>query len=32
LRFNKGVAFFKESLGAIGQCRDRWSWNVEGSC
>jgi hypothetical protein len=30
-KFNKGVTFFKEGLGAIGQCRDRWSWNVDGT-
>ena len=28
-KFNKGVNFFKEGLGAIGQCRDRWRWEVE---
>lgn len=27
INFNKGVAFFKEGLGAYGQCRDRWRWN-----
>jgi Acetyltransferase (GNAT) domain len=27
-KFNKGVTFFKEGLGAIGQCRDRWLWQV----
>lgn len=26
--FNKGVTFFKEGLGAIGHCRDRWFWPV----
>jgi hypothetical protein len=30
LNFNKGVAFFKEGLGAFGQCRDRWRWNAGG--
>jgi hypothetical protein len=25
-RFNDGVAFFKESIGAIGHCRDQWFW------
>jgi hypothetical protein len=25
-KFNKGVTFFKEGLGAAGQCRDRWNW------
>jgi hypothetical protein len=25
---NPGVAFFKESLGAFGVCRDRWSWSA----
>lgn len=28
-RFNKGVAFFKEGLGASGQCRDRWRWDTD---
>src|SRR6185437_7987918 len=28
--YNPGVAFFKESLGAVGQCRDRWCWSVPG--
>jgi hypothetical protein len=27
-KFNTGVVFFKEGLGAIGQCRDRWRWEV----
>ena len=27
-KFNKGVSFFKEALGASGQCRDRWRWDV----
>jgi len=27
-KFNKGVTFFKEGLGAFGQCRDRWRWEV----
>jgi Acetyltransferase (GNAT) domain len=25
---NRGVCFFKEGLGAIGYCRDRWTWSV----
>jgi lysylphosphatidylglycerol synthetase-like protein (DUF2156 family) len=25
---NRGVCFFKESLGAVGYCRDRWIWNA----
>jgi Acetyltransferase (GNAT) domain len=25
-KFNKGVTFFKEGLGAVGHCRDRWRW------
>jgi GNAT acetyltransferase-like protein len=25
-KFKKGVTFFKEGLGAFGQCRDRWRW------
>jgi len=29
MKFNRGVTFFKEGLGAVGQCRDRWRWNVE---
>jgi hypothetical protein len=29
MKFNRGVTFFKEGLGAVGQCRDRWCWNVE---
>nr|WP_279355911.1 GNAT family N-acetyltransferase [Fundidesulfovibrio agrisoli] len=24
--FNAGVTFFKESLGCVTHCRDRWSW------
>lgn len=28
LNYNKGVAFFKEGLGAVGYCRDRWHWSV----
>jgi hypothetical protein len=28
-KFNKGVAFFKEGLGASGYCRDRWRWSAE---
>jgi hypothetical protein len=27
-KFNKGVTFFKEGLGAFGQCRNRWRWGV----
>jgi hypothetical protein len=27
-RFNDGVAFFKEGLGAIGYCRDQWYWTT----
>jgi hypothetical protein len=27
-KFNRGVTFFKEGLGAFGQCRDRWRWEV----
>jgi len=27
-KFNKGVTFFKEGLGAFGQCRDRWRWEA----
>jgi GNAT acetyltransferase-like protein len=26
--FNEGVAFFKEGLGAVGCCRDRWLWSA----
>jgi hypothetical protein len=26
--FHKGVTFFKEGLGASGQCRDRWNWQL----
>ena len=26
--FNSGVTFFKEGLGAVGQCRDRWRWEA----
>src|SRR5262249_39613187 len=26
--FNRGVTFFKEGLGAVGQCRDRWRWEA----
>jgi hypothetical protein len=26
---NTGVAFFKEGLGALGHCRDRWNWSTE---
>jgi hypothetical protein len=26
---NRGVCFFKESLGAVGYCRDRWTWSAE---
>jgi hypothetical protein len=25
---NRGVCFFKESLGAGGYCRDRWIWKT----
>jgi hypothetical protein len=28
-KFDKGVTFFKEGLGAAGQCRDRWVWQVQ---
>ena len=28
-KFNNGVTFFKEGLGAAGQCRDRWLWEVQ---
>jgi Acetyltransferase (GNAT) domain len=28
-KFNKGVSFFKEGLGAAGQCRDRWFWETK---
>ena len=27
-KFNTGVTFFKEGLGASGQCRNRWRWEV----
>jgi hypothetical protein len=27
-KFNKGVSFLKEGLGAYGQCRDRWRWDA----
>jgi len=27
-KFNKGNSFFKEGLGALGQCRDRWRWEA----
>ena len=26
--FNDGVTFFKEGLGAVGHCRDRWGWGL----
>jgi hypothetical protein len=26
---NKGTMYFKEGLGAVGQCRDRWLWKWE---
>jgi hypothetical protein len=26
---NRGVCFFKESLGATGYCRDRWVWDAQ---
>jgi hypothetical protein len=25
---NRGVCFFKEGIGAVGYCRDRWSWSA----
>lgn len=28
LNFNGGVVFFKEALGGVGHCRDRWRWTV----
>jgi Acetyltransferase (GNAT) domain len=28
-KLNKGAMFFKEGLGAAGQCRDRWRWETE---
>lgn len=28
--FNSGNTFFKEGLGAVGQCRDRWHWRACG--
>jgi Acetyltransferase (GNAT) domain len=28
-KFNKGVSFFKEGLGATGQCRDQWLWEAK---
>jgi hypothetical protein len=28
-KFNRGVTFFKEGLGAAGHCRDLWSWRAE---
>jgi hypothetical protein len=28
-KFSKGVSFFKEGLGAAGQCRDRWLWEAK---
>jgi hypothetical protein len=27
-KFNRGGMFFKEGLGAFGQCRDRWRWEI----
>jgi hypothetical protein len=27
-KFNKGVTFFKEGMGAAGHCRDRWLWEI----
>jgi hypothetical protein len=27
-KFNRGNTFFKEGLGAVGHCRDRWRWDV----
>jgi hypothetical protein len=29
MNFNAGLTFFKEGLGAVGHCRDRWFWRVE---
>src|SRR5262249_24033265 len=29
MNFNAGNTHFKEGLGALGQCRDRWVWSVE---
>ena len=29
-RLNAGVMFFKEGLGALGYCRDRWEWPARG--
>jgi hypothetical protein len=29
--FNHGVTLFKEGLGGIGYCRDRWCWSTEDS-
>jgi hypothetical protein len=26
--YNAGVTFFKESLGCVAECRDRWSWRT----
>jgi hypothetical protein len=28
-KFSKGVSFFKDGLGAAGQCRDRWLWEAK---
>jgi len=28
-KFNDGVMFFKENLGAIGHTRDRWRWSID---
>lgn len=30
MNFNRGVVYFKEGLGAFGQCRDRWRWEPQG--
>lgn len=27
--YNSGVTFFKESLGCVTHCRDRWSWRTD---
>jgi Acetyltransferase (GNAT) domain len=27
-KISGGVAYFKESLGAVAYCRDRWAWNA----
>lgn len=28
-KINDGNTFFKEGLGAVGHCRDRWQWDIE---